>query len=80
MKTIIQLCDNLIVNYIAAKFNVGVEHVAPRPGEITRFPADISFAKSLGYKPAVNIWQGLDCYIKWAKENREMILSNDSKH
>jgi len=62
-----------IVNYIADKFKVKIIHAAPRPGEVMRFPADISFAKSLGYKPTVSIWQGLDRYVKWAKENKEML-------
>jgi len=65
-----------IANYIAAKFGVKVAHAAPRPGEVTRFPADIFFARSLGYKSAVSIWQGLDRYIEWAKQNRGMFIDS----
>lgn len=56
-----------IVEYIAKKLNVKVVHGDPRPGEVTRFPADISFAKSLGYSSKVNIWDGIDRYIDWVK-------------
>lgn len=57
-----------IVRYIAGKFNVKVIHGPARPGEVMRFPADISFGKSLGYVPKVSIWQGIDRYINWAKK------------
>jgi len=59
-----------IVEYIAKKLNVKVRHSAPRPGEVSRFPADTSFARSLGYSPKVSIWDGIDRYIAWAKQNR----------
>jgi dTDP-glucose 4,6-dehydratase len=58
-----------IVEYIAKKFNSKIMHVEPRPGEVMRFPADISFAKSLGFMPQIDIWEGIDRYIKWAKKN-----------
>lgn len=57
-----------IVRYIASKFNVKVIHGPARPGEVMRFPADISFAKSLGFSPKISIWQGIDRYIDWAKK------------
>lgn len=57
-----------IAEYIAKKFKVNVVHGPARPGEVSRFPADISFAKSLGYSPKVDIWQGIDRYIAWAKK------------
>lgn len=63
-----------IANYIANKFGVKVVHADPRPGEVTRFPADISFARSLGYKSNITIWQGLDRYTDWAKENRDLFI------
>ena len=56
-----------IAEYIAKKTNVKVVYGPPRPGEVTRLPADISFAKSLGYAPRVNIWEGIDRYIEWAQ-------------
>ena len=58
-----------IANYIANKFNVKVTHGPARPGEATRFPADTSFAKSLGHSPKVSIWEGINRYIEWAKQN-----------
>ena len=60
-----------IADYIAKKFKVKVVHGPARPGEVERFPADISFAKSLGYEPKVDIWKGIDAYIKWAKANNK---------
>ena len=57
-----------IAEYIAKKLNVSIVNGPARPGEVMRFPADISFAKSLGYKPSVGIWEGIDRYIDWAKK------------
>lgn len=54
-----------IAEYIAKKLCVKVVYGPPRPGEVMRFPADISFAISLGYIPKVNIWEGIDRYIQW---------------
>ena len=56
-----------IVEYIAKKFNVKIVHGPARPGEVKRFPADISFAKSIGFSPKVSIWEGIDRYIDWVK-------------
>lgn len=58
-----------IAEYVAKKFKVKVIHGDARPGEVERFPADITFAKSLGYSPKVDIWKGIDRYIAWAKKN-----------
>ncbi len=56
-----------IATYIAKQFNAEIKHGPARPGEVTRFPADISYAKSLGFTPQVSIWEGIDRYIAWAK-------------
>lgn len=56
-----------IAEYIANKFNVNIIYEPARPGEVSRPPADISFAKSLGYEPKVSVWEGIDLYIEWAK-------------
>lgn len=56
-----------IATYIAKQFNAEIKHGPARPGEVTRFPADISYAKSLGFTPEVSIWEGIDRYIAWAK-------------
>jgi len=58
-----------IAEYIAKKFKVKVVNGSARPGEVERFPADITLAKSLGFSPRVDIWEGIDRYIKWAKKN-----------
>lgn len=58
-----------IVQYIAGKFNIPVEHLPPRPGEVARLKVDFSKAqKLLGFKPQVNVWQGIDRYIRWRKQ------------
>jgi dTDP-glucose 4,6-dehydratase len=57
-----------IAEYIAQKLGANVEHGPARPGEVTRFPADISRAKELGFDPKVGIWEGIDRYIDWAKQ------------
>lgn len=57
-----------IAEYIAKAFNVNVEHGPARPGEVSRFPADISLAKSIGFEPKIGIWEGIDRYIAWAKQ------------
>ncbi|MDO8521152.1 MAG: GDP-mannose 4,6-dehydratase, partial [bacterium] len=59
-----------VAEYIAKKFSVPVVHGPARPGEVMRFPADISFARSLGYAPKVGIWEGIDRYIGWAKKQQ----------
>lgn len=63
-----KICD--IATFIANVLKVDVLRGESRPGEVSRFPADISFAKNLGYSPKVDIWNGIYRYIKWAKENR----------
>jgi len=62
-----------IANYIAKNFKVKVVHAPARPGEVTKFGADISFARSLGWKPKVDFWQGLDRYIEWAIQNAKYV-------
>lgn len=60
-----------IAEYIAKKLDANVEHGPARPGEVQRFPADISLAKSIGFEPKVGIWEGIDRYIQWAKQHPE---------
>ena len=57
-----------IAEYIAKKLDAEIEYGPARPGEVKRFPADLSFATSLGFKPKVSIWEGIDRYIEWAKQ------------
>lgn len=57
-----------IAEYISKYFNAEITHGPARPGEVMRFPADISFAKSIGFEPKVGIWEGIDRYIDWAKK------------
>lgn len=56
-----------IVEYIGKALGVPVVYGPARPGEVSRFPADISLAKSLGYAPKIDIWEGIDRYLAWAK-------------
>ena len=60
-----------IADYIAKKLNVKVVHGPSRPGEVSRFPADISFAKSLGYVPKTSVWKGIDQYIEWVRKDSQ---------
>ena len=54
-----------IAEFIAKKSGVEVIYGQSRPGEVMRFPADISFARSLGYSPQINIWEGINKYLEW---------------
>lgn len=58
-----------IAEYIAKAFGANIEHGPARPGEVQRFPADISLARSIGFEPKVGIWEGIDRYIEWASKN-----------
>lgn len=57
-----------IVSYIAQKLKVKISHGPSRPGEVMFFPANISFARSLGFKPKISIWEGIDRYINWRRQ------------
>jgi len=57
-----------IAQYVAKKLDAEIEYGPARPGEVKRFPADISKAKSLGFQPKIDIWEGIDRYIEWAKQ------------
>lgn len=57
-----------IAEYIAKAFDGEIQFGPARPGEVSRFPADISKATSYGFKPEVAIWEGIDRYIEWAKK------------
>ena len=56
-----------IADYIADKLGTKVVNGPPRPGEVTRFPASIERARSIGFEPKVKIWEGIDRYIEWAR-------------
>ncbi|SPM38137.1 Nucleoside-diphosphate-sugar epimerase [Mycobacterium numidiamassiliense] len=66
-----------IVEYIASTFDAKIEHRDARPGEVARFPADISLAKSIGFEPEVDIWEGIDRYIQWAKKQPQYAYEQD---
>lgn len=56
-----------IAEYISKKFDGEIQYGPERPGEVMRFPADVTKAQSLGFTPKVSIWEGIDRYIDWAK-------------
>ncbi len=58
-----------IAEYIAKKFDAEIKHGPARPGEVTRFPANIAYGQSIGFSPKVPIWEGIDRYIAWAKKD-----------
>lgn len=64
-----------IAQYIAKNFSTGIHNGPARPGEVSEFNADITIAKKLGWKPKINFWQGLEKYIKWAKNNPDYARS-----
>ena len=44
-------------------------HLAPRPGEVMRFQADIGFArKLLKFEPQIDLSEGINMYLKWFNE------------
>lgn len=66
-----------IVEYIAAHFDAKIAHREARAGEVARFPANIELAKSIGFKPEVEIWEGIDRYIRWAKDQPQYAYEQD---
>ena len=56
----------MVIKYTGA--NVVAEHVAPRPGEVQRLCADITLAKSLGFKPRTDFEKDLNSYVQWFKK------------
>jgi UDP-glucose 4-epimerase len=52
-----------------------IVHVSPRAGEVQRLCADISLAKSLGFKPNTDFERDLGRYVNWYKEE---VWKNDS--
>lgn len=60
-----------IAEYIAKKLGVTIQHKESRPGEVSHFCADITKAKKLlGFQPKINIWEGIDRYILWRKNQK----------
>lgn len=58
-----------IAKYISKKLGVKISFVPARPGEVARFIPDTTKARLIGWKPKVSLWQGIDRYIIWAKNN-----------
>jgi len=56
-----------IAEHIAERFNVKVDYVEGRHGQVMNFCADITKAKKLGFSPEVDIWTGINKYIYWRK-------------
>ncbi len=66
-----------IIN-LAHKFetlgNSKVKYLPERPGEVQRLCADISFAKSLGFKPTTDFDKDLINYMRWYERNNVSTL------
>lgn len=62
-----------IAEYIAAKFGTRVVNGPARSGEVSRFPASIALARSIGFAPKVGLWEGIDRYIEWAKQQPQQL-------
>jgi len=57
--------------------NLKPTHLPPRPNEVRRFIADITLAKNkLGFKPKVNLNEGLNKYIDWYMEKHHINPEN----
>lgn len=56
-----------IAEHIAMRTGVPVEYVGERRGEVDRFLADTTEAKKMGFHATVDIWEGIDRYLKWRK-------------
>jgi UDP-glucose 4-epimerase len=51
--------------------SVGVEHVAPRPGDVRRHAGDIGLARELiGFEPRISLHDGLAETVAWYLEGR----------
>jgi dTDP-glucose 4,6-dehydratase len=58
-----------IAEHIAERTGTSVQYGPERPGEVERFCADMQLAQSLGFKPKVTMWEGIDRYIAWRKSS-----------
>ena len=56
-----------IAEYIGKALNAEVQYVESRRGEVKHFGANCGKAEKLGFKPEVDIWEGIDQYIEWKK-------------
>ncbi|CAM4255796.1 dTDP-glucose 4,6-dehydratase [Mycobacterium basiliense] len=66
-----------IVEYIAGKFDAKIARREARAGEVACFPANIDRATSIGFRPEVGIWDGIDRYIQWAKDQPRYTYEQD---
>ncbi len=57
-----------IVEYVADKFGARSSTADARPGEVQRFPLTFRLPKASGSSRKVEIWDGIDRYITWAKD------------
>lgn len=59
-----------IAQYIAQKLGVGINYESSRPGEVAGLICNYSKAKKLlGWEPKVSVWQGIDRYIAWRRND-----------
>ena len=57
-----------VAGYVAEMMHIGVEMTDARPGDVSGFNLDSTYAKSLlGVYVLVDFWYGLDAYIAWAR-------------
>jgi len=57
-----------VARIIAEMTNVGIEYVPRDEGDITERIPDIDFALSFGWQPKINLSEGLERTIEWAKD------------
>lgn len=69
-----------IAEYVAGKLGSKVEYINPRAGEASGMIADSSKAKRLlGWEAKVDIYEGLDRYMKWRTQKEPGINSAVSR-
>ena len=67
---------NEIAERISSKLSARIIHVESRQGEIPGFVLDSSRIKSMGFKPQIDFWQGLDQYIEYCKNTKYPFMSD----
>ncbi len=58
-----------IAEFVSARAGVEVQYQPARPGEVSGYILDSSFARQLGFAPKVKFFDGLARYLEWVSAN-----------
>ena len=58
-----------IAEFVSARAEVEVQYQPARPGEVSGYILDSSFARQLGFAPKVKFFDGLARYLEWVYAN-----------